>query len=94
MGVYDDTAWPGIALQLPEVVALGGDGATVLLYFELSFTKDEDPDSCKGGHNFLAVESAYHVLRQEVELNLVPDNDRKFQISKKTKCSKGFQVFK
>jgi len=49
MGVYNDTTWPGIALQLPEVVALVGDGGTELLYFELSFAKDEDPDSCKGG---------------------------------------------
>ena len=68
MGVYNDTAGPGIALQLPEVVALVGDGGTVLLYFELSFAKDEDPDSCKGG--CLPAEWQVSAVRQAYALNL------------------------
>jgi hypothetical protein len=70
MGVYNDTAGPGIALQLPEAAALVGDGGTVLLYFELSFAKDGDPDSCKGG--CLPAEWQVSAVRQAYALNLRP----------------------
>ena len=68
MGVYNDTAGPDIALQLPEAAALVGDGGTVLLYFELQFAKDGDPGSCKGG--CLPAGWQVSAVRQAYALNL------------------------
>ena len=70
MGVYNDTAGPGIALQLPEAAALVGDGGTVLLYFELHFAKDGDPGSCKDG--CLPADWQVSAVRQAYALNLRP----------------------
>jgi hypothetical protein len=49
MGVYNDTAAPGLDVQLPEAKALVGDGGHVLIYFTLHFAHTGDPTSCTGG---------------------------------------------
>merc|ERR1719356_26050 len=49
MGVYNDTAAPGVDVQLAEAKALVGDGGHVLLYFTLHFARTGDPTSCTGG---------------------------------------------
>ena len=70
MGVYNDTAAPDIALQLPEAAALVGDDGTVLLFFEITFAHSGDPGSCMDGCLPAGWQAA--AVRQAYALNLRP----------------------
>jgi hypothetical protein len=70
MGVYNDTAAPGLDEQLPETKALVGDGGYALLYFNLHFARTGDSTSCTNGCQ--PASWALDAVKQAYELGLKP----------------------
>eukprot|EP01043_Picozoa_sp_COSAG02_P022990 COSAG02_NODE_1214_length_13857_cov_17.738334_2_plen_397_part_00 len=70
IGIYNDTAAPPLAQQLPEAAALVGEGGHVLLYFNLLFSTNGEPASCL--NDCLPLQWQLDAVHQAYALNLSP----------------------